>query len=238
MSLRLRTVFGIGLIQCLLLVILGYSSVQGLRDTLADQLQLHVNTTQSLAKGVLVEPLLSADLATIDTILAELTLADEVVYAGVMIDQRWVSFSGEPIEKDISPDLGLETVEDGIFDSYELLKNTGFGEAHLAVGFSTDDIDRQVTQSIYSFTLLAALGLLLSGGFSFYLGAWLSARANRLTKAAARLGRGDLNTVVVDTGNDEFSELAKQFNGMAERLRSEASNARRHCSRPDPKKPI
>jgi signal transduction histidine kinase/DNA-binding response OmpR family regulator len=63
----------------------------------------------------------------------------------------------------------------------------------------------------------ATATLIVLGG-----GGWISLRLSRriarLKTAAARVGAGDLDTVIDDASGDEFGQLARSFNGMTRRL--------------------
>ena len=223
MSLRVRTILGIALIEMVLLFLLGYTSINAMRDSIGSEFVRRSEATQIMLRSVLADALISSDLASVDDILATLTMDTDVVYAGVRLNDRWLSFSGEMSAHAGSQETGWADAGDNIFDTTVSVSAGGQDFGELALGLSLVKAEAEVTAAAWRFAVLACLGIVLSAVFSYFLGTWLSVRAKRLTRAATRLGQGDLSTVVVDTGNDEFSDLARQFNGMAERLRTEAS---------------
>ncbi|WP_420550592.1 ATP-binding protein [Litorivicinus lipolyticus] len=222
MTLRFRTVLGIAAIEVVLLFILGYTSINAMRESVSSEFVRRAEATQIMMRGVLVDALISSDLASVDDILSALTLDTDIVYAGVRLNDRWLSFSGDLTDQAGTQESGWADASDDILDTMVSVSAGGQRFGDLALGLSLAAGRAEVTAAGWRFAGLAGVGIVLSAIFSFALGSWLSTRAQRLTRAAQRLGQGDLSTVVVDTGNDEFSDLARQFNNMAERLRTEA----------------
>lgn len=64
----------------------------------------------------------------------------------------------------------------------------------------------------------AAVASVLGGGLALLLATLLSRRVERLTLGARALERGDLSDRLSPGYNDELGELARAFNGMAEKL--------------------
>ena len=76
------------------------------------------------------------------------------------------------------------------------------------------------TRSLVGLATLIVLGITLLGGtFSFYLlDRLIYAPITRLSEAAERITSGDVSERVEVVGRDEFSELARTFNSMADSL--------------------
>lgn len=67
---------------------------------------------------------------------------------------------------------------------------------------------------------------LLAAGFSLLGAAALARRVEQVRRGASRLARGDLDAEVPESGHDEISGLAADFNRMARRLREAADKQR------------
>lgn len=97
------------------------------------------------------------------------------------------------------------------------------GGITIQVGFSKAALKRQVLAAQEALARriagVAAAGLLLGLLGSLWLGALLSRPVGELAAASRRLGEGQLDATVPVRGKDEFSELGRQFNTMAGKLR-------------------
>ncbi len=79
-------------------------------------------------------------------------------------------------------------------------------------------VDRETHYRVYRYLLLlvAALG----GGLLFLLSTWLTRPIRSLEKVTARLAAGDYSSRAEISGDDEVSQLAENFNRMADAIAS------------------
>ena len=222
MSLRLKTILAIGLVEVLVLMVLGYSTLNAMQRSILQEFDSRIKVTQQLVSGVAKEALIAFDLARLDGVVQELIKDPEIDYVGVSTNDNWISFSGEPVSAAVENESPKTVLSEPVVDTRAAVTEGGqaFGWVH--VGFSSDRIQTQLVEVQSRFAAIAVVGLLLSALLSYILGSWLSQRVMRLNDAADRLGRGDFGALVVDRGRDEFAMLSKSFNLMAARLRSEA----------------
>ena len=222
MSLRLKTILAIGLVEVLVLMVLGYATLNAMQRSILQEFDSRIKVTQQLVSGVAKEALIAFDLARLDGVVQELIKDPEIDYVGVSTNDNWISFSGEPVSAAVENESPKTVLSEPVVDTRAAVTEGGqaFGWVH--VGFSSDRIQTQLVEVQSRFAAIAVVGLLLSALLSYILGSWLSQRVMRLNDAADRLGRGDFGALVVDRGRDEFAMLSKSFNLMAARLRSEA----------------
>ena len=76
--------------------------------------------------------------------------------------------------------------------------------------------DRETHYRVYRYLLLAVVAV--SGGLLFLLASWLTRPVRSLGRAATQLAQGDYRQRAAAVGSDELSELAKNFNRMAEAI--------------------
>lgn len=76
--------------------------------------------------------------------------------------------------------------------------------------------DREIHYQVYRWILLLVVGV--SGGVMFALSSWLTQPIRSLGKVAAQLAQGDYTPRAEVSGNDEISELAVNFNWMADSI--------------------
>jgi signal transduction histidine kinase len=87
-----------------------------------------------------------------------------------------------------------------------------------AMFLSAHDLSLLLTMLLYA--------ALLASGFSLLGAAALSRRVEQVREGASRLSQGDLDAEVPESGHDEISSLAGDFNHMARRLRESADRQR------------
>lgn len=97
------------------------------------------------------------------------------------------------------------------------------GSLSIQMGFSKTALERQVRGAqlalLGKIVEIAAFGLLIGILGSLWLGRLLSGPLAELADAAGRIGRGQLDTLVAEKGDEEIGNLASQFNAMSARLR-------------------
>ena len=222
MSLRLKTILAIGLVEILVLMVLGYSTLSAMQRSILQEFDSRIKVTQQLVSGVAKEALIAFDLARLDGVVQELIKDPDIDYVGVSTNNNWISFSGEPVSAAVENESPERVWREPVVDTRAAVTEGGqaFGWVH--IGFRSARIQSQLGEVQSRFAVIAVVGLLLSALLSYILGSWLSQRVMRLNDAADRLGRGDFGALVVDRGRDEFAMLSNSFNLMAARLRSEA----------------
>ena len=222
MSLRLKTILAIGLVEVLVLMVLGYSTLNAMQRSILQEFDSRIKVTQQLVSGVAKEALIAFDLARLDGVVQELIKDPDIDYVGVSTNNNWVSFSGEPVSAVVENESPNTVLIEPVVDTRAAVTEGGqaFGWVH--IGFRSDRIQTQLVEVQSRFAAIAVVGLMLSALLSYILGSWLSQRVMRLNDAADRLGRGNFGALVVDRGRDEFAMLSNSFNLMAARLRSEA----------------
>ncbi|MEO6418591.1 MAG: HAMP domain-containing sensor histidine kinase [Polyangiaceae bacterium] len=93
-------------------------------------------------------------------------------------------------------------------------------------------VEHQFARNVLVDTMTATLALvLMSALVSFAMGQWLvGAPVRLLAEKARRIGRGDFSEPIALTQRDELSDLAREMNGMCERL-SATLDQLRHADR-------
>lgn len=222
MTLRFKTILAVGLVEIVVLAALGYSTLTAMQRSVTQEFKGRTDATHQLLASVATDALIAFDLARLDGVIQQVVTNDDVAYVGVSSRGQWVSFAGQMAAIDGPVDDSPADVLDSVFDTRRPVVEAGtqFGSVH--IGFDVSAIQDQMAAVRARFGVIALIGLLTSACLSFVFGSWLSRRARRLNAAAERLGRGDFNALMVDSGSDEFADLSRSFNHMADRLRSEA----------------
>jgi signal transduction histidine kinase len=222
MSIRLKTILGVGLIEAVLLAILIVIILNYMRLTNQENLENYVNTTTTLFATTTKDALLSYDLATLETFVEEILKNQGVLYAKVLDDQQNVVASGgiiELLERPFEQDLDFNDVSDNIFDARTKITVDNHVYGSIQMGISTERIGKlmQETKRIAATIALIEMGLVAM--FSFALGVYLTKQLKVLRTSAKKIAAGDLSHKIDIKTHDEVGEVSASFNKMIDSLK-------------------
>jgi diguanylate cyclase (GGDEF)-like protein len=145
--------------------------------------------------------------------------AQPMVRAGFAEVQRAMAVRGATL-----PSTGSFTAADGepVYVAFNRLQDAAGLDWMVVVGVPERDFTAGIASNLVRTLWLAllAMGLAVAGGAAFY--AWVARDLRLLTAAARRIGEGDLDAPVGVTRRDEIGELARGFESMQARLRTDA----------------
>ena len=95
MSLRLKTILGVGLIEAILLIILITTVLNYMRLASEDALEDYVSTTSTLFATTTKDAVLSFDLASLETFVEEILKNQGVLYARILDIDNNILASGK-----------------------------------------------------------------------------------------------------------------------------------------------
>ena len=109
-----------------------------------------------------------------------------------------------------------------VYIAYDRLKDEAGLDWLVVVGVPERDFTAGIADNMMRTVWLSLLALLIAviGGTLFY--AWVARDLRALTDAARRIGEGDLDVPVGVTRRDEIGDLARGFESMQSRLRTDA----------------
>lgn len=114
-------------------------------------------------------------------------------------------------------------LEDGsrIHVAYDRLRDDAGLDWIMVVAMPASDFLEGVSDNVTRTVLLAALAVLLAVVIGLRILSWVSGDLSRLSDAARRIGEGDLDAPVGITRRDEIGLLARSFEAMRHRLRTD-----------------
>lgn len=221
MSLRLKTILGVAVIEAILLVLLVTMTLNYLRSTNYESLDKRAITTAKLFATTTKDAVLSYDLASLNAFVTEVMTNPDLVYARVIgPDEIVFAQAGEEqlLSQPFSADRFSSEVTDGTFDTYADISEGGQVYGRVELGLDINSISDIITEAERRSAAIALGEMALVALFSFILGTYLTRQLKVLRQAARSISEGQLDVKVPVKGSDEVAEVAKAFNAMTDDL--------------------
>lgn len=228
MSLRIKTILGVALIEALLLILLVSMTLNYLKTTNYSSLAKRATTTAELFSTTTKDAILSYDLASLESFVSEVLKNPDLSYARVLGPDGEVFASGgdpEGLDKDFIDDKNVEMVDDGIFDTHSIIEEGGVIYGQVEIGIDITGILNTIEEAEQRSIFIAGIEMLLVALFSFALGTYLTKQLKVLMKATKSIADGTLDINIPVSGKDELAAVSSAFNLMAKNLH-EASERR------------
>lgn len=234
LSLRSKTIFGVAAIEGILLIAMVLSAIHFFTKTANSDLQKRANTTAKLFATMAEDAVLSYDLASLNTFVNEIMENPDIRYARVINTQGAIfaqAGNKEDLQKLFSADSDLESVDDGIYDTFALIEEGPDVYARVEVGIGITGLNENLLTIKKWLSMLAATEMLLVALFSYLLGSYLTGQLSLLTAAANKvkraIGSGNFSHTKVEiTSKDEISEVALNFNLLIDELQAKAKQTK------------
>ncbi|MGD8912521.1 MAG: PAS domain S-box protein, partial [Candidatus Thiodiazotropha sp.] len=220
MCFRLKTIFGIALIEGVILLVLVWSSLNYLTQSNQEELTKRAETTTRLFAAMTKNPVLSSDLATLDAVVTEMMQSPGVVYVRILDNDRVLAEEGalDALSRPFERDELFEQSADGIFDIDAEIMEGDYKFGRVELGLSVAPLNTLVDEARDRLLSIAALEMVLVAVFSFFFGTYLSRSLIRLAKGAEAIADGKLGTQVAVEDCAEIRTAAIAFNTMSQRL--------------------
>lgn len=220
MSFRLKTIIGIVAIEVILLLILIWNSLYLLGFTAEEQLQYRAKTTATLFATTTTNAVLSSDLASLESYVAELMKNPGLVYVRVSDNTRVLEEKGDPqaLERLFQADTTLDQIDDGVFDTFATIRVADIDYGRVELGLDVAHLYQQFNHAKKRFFIIAGSEILLTTLFSLILGSFLTKQLKSLKEGTNAISEGRFGYQVVATGKDEIAEAVRAFNNMSAHL--------------------
>lgn len=211
MTFRAKIVIGFALIQAILLLILIVVGVNVIRSSNMEKLQDHSISMVDLFAQVVVTPVVSSDLASLQEMTNALSEHPGVTFV------RVTSVEGTILAESGDVRGGREHEGDVFIATASILVGAQtFGI--LEIGQSTVEVEAVIVDVTRDFVIIALVGIGLTIGFSLIMSTYLSRRLQALETGAAKIAGGDLGYQISHMEKDELGAVATAFNNMSTRL--------------------
>ena len=203
MSIRIKTIIGIVLIQVVALAIVVWANIDLLSKSNARLLQDQANAVAALAAQRAVDASRKSEAAFLEEV-------ERIQQADPRL--KWIRLipPGEsPPEASRDTLVGTVRIKDS---------NDDLEEDRVAVGLDRTSMNVAIDNALFRSIGIAILEVLASVAFSLWLANWLLGRLTTLQLASQNIAEGDFSKRVPIEGSDEITETAIGFNTMASRL--------------------
>lgn len=212
MSFRLKTILGIAIIEGALLLLLIWLGLNLIEKSQVEALQKRAQTIATLFATIIKDPVLSSDLASIESFSAEVMKNPGMLYARV-IDSHELLLSHQG-NYELAQSLSGADHFQATYDI--VVAGESYGRVEIALGDQGREEWLQLARS--NAIVLAALEMTLVALFSFILGLWLTRQIRALEIGARRISQGDFGYQLPVKGKDELARTTQAFNSMSEQL--------------------
>ena len=222
MSFRLKTILGIGVIECVLLVLMVLSAQGFLRDSNQEQFVQRALSTVSLFSDATKNAVIATDLALLDSFVEEIIANPEVVFVRVVgQDDLVLSKAGSPaaLDKPFSSDQSFADIDDSVFDVSSPIVESGIVFGRVEIGFSDNKIALLLQNSKRTLSGIALVEVVLVALFSYLLGTYLTHQLQYLKTGSEKLAHGKLGYQIPLKGTDELAQTVGAFNRMSRKLK-------------------
>jgi diguanylate cyclase (GGDEF)-like protein len=217
MSLRLKTILGIGFIEAVLLLILITSILEYMRTSNEESMENYVLTTTQLFAATTKDAVLSFDLASLETFVEEILKNQGLLYVRIMDTNKNILATGGDkhyLAKIFSADTNYQHVTDDVYDTVTAITVDGQTYGYIEMGISTERITRALAKAQKLAATIAIVEMGLVALFSFMLGVYLTKQLKVLRSSAKAIAAGDLDHAIDIKTHDEIGEVAASFNKM------------------------
>lgn len=217
MSLRLKTILGVGFIEAILLVILISSILNYMRTSNEESMENYVLTTTELFATTTKDAVLSFDLASLETFVEEILKNQGLLYVRIVdVNGNELVTGGEQsyLDQPFSVDQNYQTVTDHVYDTRTPVTVDDVVYGHIEMGISTERIETAIAKARRLAATIALIEMVLVALFSFILGVYLTKQLKVLRVSTKEVAAGNLEHQVEVTSRDEVGEVAQSFNKM------------------------
>ncbi|MBX2807654.1 MAG: HAMP domain-containing protein [Cellvibrionaceae bacterium] len=231
MSLRLKTIIGIGVIEGILLIILISTVLGYMRQTNEQSLEQYVNTTTTLFATTAKDAVLSFDLASLETFIEEILKNEGVLYTRIYDNNENILAEGGNkilLARSFVEDTQYRDVTDTVYDAKALITVDEAHYGRIEMGISTRTIEDAINETRYLAAIIALAEMALVALFSFFLGTYLTSQLKVLRKASRKISQGDFSHKIDIKSRDEVGEVAHSFNKMVVSLKKAEQDSKNY----------
>lgn len=219
-SLRFRLISSVVAIEVVMLTILVVSNISEIYQAHTQRLNDTAESTIRQISRTAAVYMAEVDYAELDEYAYRMIEKNEISYLKIFTsDYKKVVSIGRDVP-DISPptDSHPSKVIDDRYDIKTDISLAGRNLGYVEMGFSLQVMNKAVSSSRNKSILIALTEIILSIAVTIFIGLRLTENLDGLSKAAVKVGQGDLDIRLPVKSKDEVGQTSQAFNEMVEQL--------------------
>nr|WP_086940408.1 ATP-binding protein [Thaumasiovibrio occultus] len=217
MSLRLKTIIGIAIIEAVVLALLIVSALSWLKESNETRLMVSSQQLASVFANATRDAVIASDLAYLDSFAQSVVTEQNLAYIRITDrDANELALHGD--YRSVNPNEIPSEVKDSAYDVIAsiVVGDTLFG--YVEMGVQVNDLQLLLDNALWSSLSIAGAEMLLVALFSFALGTYLMQRLGELKRGVEQVGREGPGAQIYVGDNDEVSRVGEAFNTMSRSL--------------------
>ncbi|SCA55331.1 putative Multi-sensor hybrid histidine kinase [Candidatus Terasakiella magnetica] len=223
MSLRLKTIIGIAIIEGFLLLALIMMSLNVFSSTLDNELVKYGTSTSNIFAATTQDAVIESDLATLESFAETVMKNPGMVYVRILDSEKDILVEmgdDRALSVTFKADRSLEEAKlDGVYDTFSDIREGDFFLGRVEIGIEASELNQVLADTRNKATIIAIIEIILVALFSFVLGTYLTRQILSLKAATERLVNGELGHEVEIKSSDEIGQLGNSFNVMSSKLK-------------------
>ncbi|TDM51835.1 response regulator [Aliivibrio fischeri] len=220
MTFRLKTIIGISIIQCIMLLTLVFSSVKFISDSNEQRLIARANASVHMFSNAIKDSILNNQYDKVASLMDDFITLEKICYIRIFRDDGSLIVEGGPkLHEVANPDSSiLHNASDGTYDVILPIITNDKTLGKVEIGFGTHGENTFLSQAKSWIYAIASIELIFVIGLSFLLGNALTRNLHKLKKAVNTVASQGPGAQVDISSTGDLGDVAQAFNSMSLKL--------------------
>ncbi|MUK69298.1 response regulator [Aliivibrio fischeri] len=217
MTFRLKTIIGISIIQCMILV---FSSVKFISDSNEQRLIARANASVHMFSNAIKDSILNNQYDKVVSLMDDFIALEKICYIRIFREDGSLIVEGGPkLHEVANPDSSiLHNASDGTYDVILPIITDDKTLGKVEIGFGTHGENTFLSQAKSWIYAIASIELIFVIGLSFLLGNALTRNLHKLKKAVNTVANKGPGAQVDISSIGDLGDVAQAFNTMSLKL--------------------
>ncbi|MEZ9625303.1 response regulator [Aliivibrio fischeri] len=220
MTFRLKTIIGISIIQCIMLLILVFSSVKFISDSNEQRLIARANASVHMFSNAIKDPIINNQYDKVVSLMDDFIALEKICYIRIFREDGSLIVEGGPkLHEVANPDSSiLHNASDGTYDVILPIIADDKTLGKVEIGFGTHGENTFLSQAKSWIFAIASIEFIFVIGLSFLLGNALNRNLHKLKKAVNTVASQGPGAQVDISSTGDLGDVAQAFNTMSLKL--------------------
>ncbi|MFA1562465.1 response regulator [Aliivibrio fischeri] len=220
MTFRLKTIIGISIIQCIMLLILVFSSVKFISDSNEQRLIARANASVHMFSNAIKDSILNNQYDKVASLMDDFIALEKICYIRIFREDGSLIVEGGPkLHEVANPNSSiLHNASDGTYDVILPIITDDKTLGKVEIGFGTHGENTFLSQAKSWIYAIASIELIFVIGLSFLLGNALTRNLHKLKKAVNTVANKGPGAQVKISSTGDLGDVAQAFNSMSLKL--------------------